>query len=73
MTANFDFNRSSLLVEQYQREMEIIDAALRDESQDEYEERLSLVSCSWSLSCACFHYERAGVEEPVPASVAFAR
>jgi len=73
MTVNFDFNRSSLLVEQYQREMEIIDAASRVESQYEYEERLSLVSCSWSLSCACFHCELAGVEEPVPASIAFAR
>lgn len=73
MTANFDFSRSSLLVEQYQREMEIIDAALQDESQDEHEERLGLVSCSWSLTCACFHHEPVNVEEPVPASVAFAR
>lgn len=72
MTANFDFSRSSLLVEQYQREMEIIDAALRDESQDEYEERLSLVACSWSLSCACFHHDPVAVEEAIPASIAFA-
>jgi hypothetical protein len=72
MAANFDFNRSSLIVEQYQREMEIIDAALQDESQDEYEERLSLVSCSWSLSCACFHGNAVSVDEPVPVPVAFA-
>jgi hypothetical protein len=72
MTANFDFSRSSLLVEQYQREMEIIDAALQDESQDEHEERLGLVSCSWSLACACFHQEPVSIEEPVPATVVFA-
>ena len=73
MTTNFDFSRSSLLVEQYQREMEIIDAALQDESQDEHEERLSLVSCSWSLACACFQGEIGAVEVPLSISVAYAR
>jgi hypothetical protein len=73
MTTNFDFSRSSLLVEQYQREMDIIDAALQDESQDEHEERLSLVACSWSLSCVCFRGQIEAIEVPVPASVAYAR
>jgi hypothetical protein len=72
MTANFDVSRSSLLMEQYQREMEIIDAALQDESQDEYEERVNLVACAWSLSCACFHQDPAGVEEAIPVPIAFA-
>ncbi len=35
MATNYDFSRSSLLSEQYQREMEIIDAALQEENQDE--------------------------------------
>ena len=73
MTTNFDLSRSSLLMEQYQREMEIIDAALQDESQDEHEERLNLVSYSWSLSCACFQCETLAVEVPVSASVVSAR
>jgi hypothetical protein len=76
MATNFDFTRSSLIVEQYQREMELIDAALQDESQEEYEERLKLVSCSWSLSCACFHGELGASEVPASsstASVAYAR
>lgn len=55
MTTNSDFGRSSLLIEQYQREMDVIAAALQEESQDEREERLSLVSRSWSLTSACFH------------------
>ena len=55
MTTKSDFGRSSLLVEQYQREMEPIAAALQEESQDERDERLSLVERSWSLSCSCFH------------------
>ncbi len=55
MTTKSDFGRSSLLAEQYQREMEPIAAALQDESQEERDERLSLVEHSWSLSCSCFH------------------
>jgi len=55
MTTNCDFGRSSLLAEQYQREMEPIAAALQEESQEERDERLSLVERSWSLSCSCFH------------------
>ena len=54
MTTNYDFGRSSLLVEQYRREMESIAAALQEESQEERDERLSLVAHSWSLSCSCF-------------------
>jgi hypothetical protein len=55
MATNYDFGRSSLLAEQYQREMEIIAVALQEESQDEREERLSLVVRSWPLTSACFH------------------
>lgn len=73
MTTNFDFNHSSLLVEQYQREMDVIAAALQEESQDERDERLGLVGCSWSLSCTCFQGQRNAAEVPVPVSVAFAR
>ncbi len=54
MTTKSDFGRSSLLAEQYQREMEPIAAALQEESQEERDERLSLVEHSWSLSCSCF-------------------
>ncbi len=73
MTTNFDISRSSLILEQYQREMEIIDAALQEEGQDEHEERLSLVTSSWSLACACFQGETAAVEVPLSISVAYAR
>jgi len=55
MVANYDFGRSSLLAEQYQREMDLIAVALQEESQDEREERLSLVVRSWPLTSACFH------------------
>ena len=55
MATNCDFGRSSLLREQYQREMELIAVALQEESQDEREDRLSLVAQSWSLTTACFH------------------
>ncbi len=54
MATNCDFGRSSLLNEQYQRDMEQIALALQEESQDEREERLSLVAHSWSLTTACF-------------------
>jgi len=73
MATNNDYSRSSFLMEQYQHEMEVITAALQDESQDEREERLSLVESSWSLSCACFQGELEVTEIPAYASVAFAR
>lgn len=73
MTTNCDFNRSSLLNEQYQREMDLIEIALREESQDEREDRLSLVACSQSLSSACFQTQFESSDTPVYASVAFAR
>jgi hypothetical protein len=74
MATNCDFGRSSLLMEQYQREMEIIAVALQEESQDEREERLGLVSRSWSLTSACFHaqLESSDVPSYAPAA-AFAR
>lgn len=73
MATNSDFGRSSLLIEQYQREMDVIAAALQEESQDEREERIGLVSRSWSLTSACFHAQlEAGSEASVYASsVAF--
>jgi hypothetical protein len=73
MATNCDFGRSSLLIEQYQREMEIIAFALQEESQDEREERLNLVARSWSLTSACFHAQLESSESPTFASVAFAR
>jgi hypothetical protein len=73
MATSNDYSRSSFLMEQYQREMEVITAALQDEGQDEREERLSLVEISWSLSCACFQGELEVTEIPVYASAAFAR
>jgi hypothetical protein len=73
MATNNDYGRSSFLMEQYQREMDVITAALQEESQDEREERLSLVESSWSLSCACFQRELEVTEIPVYASAAFAR
>jgi hypothetical protein len=54
MATNYDFSRSSLLSEQYQRDMELIAVALQEESQDEREERLSLVAHAWPLTTACF-------------------
>ena len=73
MATNNDYSRSSFLMEQYQHEMDVITAALQDESQDEREERLSLAESSWSLSCACFQQELEVTEIPAYASVAFAR
>lgn len=73
MATNCDFTRSSLLTEQYQRDMELIAVALQEESQDEREERLSLVERSWSLTCTCFHQQQEANEVPVYASVAYAR
>ena len=75
MATNYDFSRSSLLIEQYQREMDTITAALQDESQDEVEERLSFVERTWSLTCACFHGQGQLESSDVPifASVAVVR
>ena len=65
MATNFDFTRSSLLREQYQRDMELIAVALQEESQDEREERLSLVVRSWSLTTACFQKQVETSEAPM--------
>jgi hypothetical protein len=65
MTTNCDFGRSSLLAEQYQREMETVAAALQEESQEERDERLSLVEHSWSLSCSCFHAQLEFSDQPI--------
>jgi hypothetical protein len=73
MATNCDFSRSSLLAEQYQRDMEPIAVALQEESQEEREERLGLVERSWSLTCTCFHAQLESSDLPVYASVAYAR
>lgn len=73
MATNYDLSRSSLLNEQYQREMELIDAALQEENQDEREERLSFVERAWSLTCACFQSQMESSDTPVYVSVAVVR
>ncbi len=73
MATNCDFSRSSLLAEQYQRDMEPIAVALQEESQEEREERLSLVERSWSLTCACFHAQLESSDLSIYTSVAYAR
>jgi len=73
MTTNCDFGRSTLLVEQYQREMETIAVALQEESQEERDERLSLVERSWSLTCTCFHAQLESSDVPVYTSLAYVR
>ncbi len=74
MATNCDFSRSSLIAEQYQREMEIIALALQEESLEEREERLNLVACAWSLTAACFHRTQVEASDtPVYVPVAFAR
>lgn len=75
MTTNYDLSRSSLLIEQYQREMENIAAALQEENQEEIEERLSFVEQAWPLTCACFQAQREpnSNDAPVYASVATVR
>ena len=65
MTTNYDFGRSSIIAEQYQREMDPITAALQEESQEERDERLSLVEHSWFLSCSCFHAQLESSDEPI--------
>jgi hypothetical protein len=69
MITNSDFGRSSLLAEQYQREMEPIAAALQEESQEELDERLSLVEHSWSLSCSCFQAQLETSDQPIYTSL----
>jgi hypothetical protein len=73
MAMNCDFRRSSLLTEQYQREMELIAVALQEESQDEREERLSLVANSWSLTTACFQSQLESSDVYMYPAVASAR
>lgn len=73
MATNYDFSRSSLLREQYQRDMDLIAVALQEESQDEREERLSLVARAWSLTSACFYAQLEPSEMPAYASVALLR
>ena len=73
MATNCDFSRSSLLVEQYQRDMEQIAIALQEESQEEQEERLSLVDRSWPLTCACFQAQLESSDVPAYTAMAFAR
>jgi hypothetical protein len=73
MATNCDFSRSSLIMEQYQRDMELIAVALQEESQDEREERLSLVARSWSLTSACFQSQLEPEEASMYASIALAR
>ena len=74
MATNCDFSRSSLLAEQYQRDMELIAIALQEESQDERDERLDMVARSWSLTSACFHAQPESNEVPAYASeMAYAR
>jgi hypothetical protein len=73
MATNCDFSRSSFLSEQYQREMDLIAVALQEESQDERDERLSLVARSWSLTSVCFHAQLEASETPIYAPAVFAR
>jgi hypothetical protein len=73
MATNSDFGRSSLLNEQYEREMELIAVALQEESQDEREDRLELVARSWTLTATCFHAQNDTSEVVAPAHVALAR
>jgi hypothetical protein len=73
MATNYDFDRSTLLAEQYQRDMETIAVALQEESQEEREERMSLVEHSWSLTCTCFQAEVEPSEVPVYTSIAYVR
>lgn len=73
MATNGDFSRSSLIAEQYKREMELITVSLQEESQDEREERLGLVARSWALTRACFRAQLEASDDAVFApSIAFA-
>lgn len=71
MAMNSNLSHSSLLNERYRREMEIIDAALQEEGQDEREDRLIFVERAWPLACACFQGQLESADAPVsvPATV----
>jgi len=71
MTTNCDFGRATLLAEQYHREMESIAAALQEESQEERDDRLSLVEHSWSLTCSCFHAQLESSDQPIYTSLVY--
>jgi hypothetical protein len=73
MATNSDFGRSSLLSEQYEREMELIAVALQEESLEEREDRTELVELSWGLTATCFQAENNDNEVVAPAHVALAR
>jgi hypothetical protein len=73
MATNCDFSRSSLLSEQYQRDMELIAIALQEESQDERDERLGLVARSWALTSACFHSQLETSDVPSYSPIALVR
>ena len=73
MVTNFDIGRSTLLAEQYHREMEPIAAALQEESQEERHERLSLVANSWSLTCTCFNAQLESSDQLIYGSLVSAR
>jgi hypothetical protein len=73
MATNYGFSRSSLLIEQYQHDMDVIASALQEESQDEREERLSLVGRAWSLTCACFQSQLESSDSPIYTPVAVVR
>lgn len=73
MATKYDFSRSSLLNEQYQRDMDLIAVALQEESQDEREERISLVARAWSLTSSCFQSQVETADSLVYAPVVLAR
>jgi len=72
MAMKGDFSRSSLIAEQYKREMDLISVSLQEEDRDEREERLGLVARSWSLTVACFRAQLESSDVPTFApSIAF--
>lgn len=73
MATDHDFSRSSLLTDQYQRDMELIAVALQEESQDEREERLGLVAQAWPLTAACFQSQQDSNDSLTHESVILAR
>ncbi len=52
-------------VQTVSRDMDLIAVALQEESQDEREERLSLVARSWSLTSTCFYAQLEINDTPV--------
>jgi len=73
MTTNCDFGRSTLLAEQYHREMESLAPTLQEERQEERDERLSLVEHSWFLTCSCFHAQLESSDLPIYTSLVYVR